>query len=95
MSGDTLDLPVSITMVVSGPGPPEPELSDTLGLPDFSADIDPGPGEPFPRSGSMLARLVFLDACVPAPGGLCRSPEVYRMGRVLPMTLVRDPGSPS
>ena len=43
----------------------------------------------------MLARPVILDACARAPGGLCRSQEVYRMGRVLPMTLGRDPGSPS
>ena len=68
MSGDASDLPVSVRMVVSGPGPPEPELEETLGLPDFSADIDPVPGESFPRSGSILARPVFLDACVPGLG---------------------------
>ena len=34
-SGDTSDLLVSVSAVVSMPGPPEPELGDTLGQPDF------------------------------------------------------------
>ena len=55
MSGDTSDLPITVSVVVSRPGPLEPELGNTLGLPDFSSDIDPGSGEPFPRSGSILA----------------------------------------
>ena len=91
MSGDASDLPVSIRIVVSGPGPPEPELGDTLGLPDFSTDIDPGPGESFPRSGSILARPVFLDACAPGPGrslpesgGILDEPGFCRSGKPFP-----------
>ena len=61
-----MDLPVSVGIVVSGPGPPE--LGDTLGLPDFSSDIDPGSGESFPGSGNVLTRPNFLDVYVPGPG---------------------------
>ena len=67
-SGDTSDLPVSVSAVISGPGPPEPKLGDTLGLPDFSSVIDPGPGKPFPRSGSILAWPHILRALAPSPG---------------------------
>ena len=66
--GDVPYPPVSVGGIISGSGPPEPELGDTLGLPDFSVDIDPGPGESFPRSGSVLVRPVILDDCVPDPG---------------------------
>ena len=67
MFRDASDPPVSIGMIISGPGPPEPELGDTLGLTDFSADIDPGPRESFRRSGSMLTRPVILDVCAADP----------------------------
>ena len=59
---------VSVRGIVSGPGPPDPELGYTLDLLDFSADIEPGPGESFPRSRSMLVRQVILDDCVLNPG---------------------------
>ena len=68
MCGNASDQPVSVGMIISGLGPPEPELGDTLGLLDFSADIDPGPGIFFPGPGSMSTRPVILDACAPDPG---------------------------
>ena len=66
--GDVSDPLVSVGGIVSGPGPPDPELGDTLGLPDFLADIELGPRESFPRSRSMLVRPVILDDCVLNPG---------------------------
>ena len=68
MSGDTLDPPVSVRMVDSGPVPPEPEFVDNLRLPDFSSDIDPGPGKPFPESGCISAWSVFIGALELGPG---------------------------
>ena len=42
MFGDVPYPPVCFGGIISGPGPPEPELGDTLGLPDFSVIQDPG-----------------------------------------------------
>ena len=89
-SGDTLDPPVSVIVDVSRLGLPEPEFRDRLRLPDFSSHIGPGSGESFPRSRSMLAWPVFMPFSRD-PGGPCRSPEVYRISRVLLVTLTQDP----
>ena len=62
--GDVSDPHVSVGGIISGPGPPDPELGDTLRLPDFLVDIDPGPGEAFSSSGSMLVRRVILETYV-------------------------------
>ena len=68
------------------------EFQDKLKVPDFASDSDPGNpsgGLAVYRHGRPSLRPWRRD-----PGSFCRSPEVYRMGRVLLMTLLWGPGSP-
>ena len=79
--GDTSDPSVFVSMVDSGPGPPE--FWDRLKLPDFASEIDQGNhfgGPAVYRHGRSSLRPLRQD-----PGSYCRSPEIYRMGRVLLM----------
>ena len=59
---DTSGPPVSVSVVDSGPAPPDPEFGDELRLPDFSSDIDLGPGETLPEAGNILAWPAFIGA---------------------------------
>ena len=71
------------------PCPPDPEIGDTLRLPDFLTDIDPGPRGAV--LGACWSGHSFWMAMCLAPGGICRSLGLYRIGRVLLLTVDRGP----
>ena len=68
-SRDMLDLPISVGVVDSGPGPPVPKFGDKWRLPDFHSDI-----EAVYWHGRLSSVPLRRD-----PGGICRSPEAYRV----------------
>ena len=92
---DVSDPPVSIGGIISGPGPPEPELGIHWDCQSFQQTLVRDPGNPFRGLGvCWLGQSFWMTVCQ-TPGGICRSPELCRICRVLPTTVGRDPGSPS